>query len=385
MLIDCLNLDTLREKALALKKRKFKPGFDQMNADAAAIWVDVNGEHMIKEVLSGQYIPMPAVGFITAKQKGGYRQLCKLTAIDTLLQLILLDVLNASCETKFSNSSFAYRPGRGLSAALKRFCELGSSYPYIAKVDPKACYDNIDHTILYQAIQSFTADALVCDLVQKYIAMPVLSEGQLLQRNKGILQGAPISPILCNIYLHSLDMAMEAQNIPFIRYADDIAVFGRSASEASDAAIFVSQQMESTLALTVNKNKSKVSSAHSIRYLGHRFEQNRYNMIALATNDTEDGAWRSWYRTQGENDHRITDILSDGVLRQKDFTLLFESDQSSETIPVKNTEMLNIYSSIIFDSRVLELALRNRINFEFILIYLIVMEVCWDDSRPMFH
>lgn len=77
--------------AKALADRGFKPGFDSMTADALVIWLEINGDGLACDLLSGKYKPLPAIGTNIAKKHGGYRRIVRLTALDTVIQQALLD------------------------------------------------------------------------------------------------------------------------------------------------------------------------------------------------------------------------------------------------------------------------------------------------------
>ena len=64
----------------------FKPGFDSMTADALVIWLEINGDGLARDLLSGRYKPLPAIGTNIAKKHGGYRRIVRLTALDTVIQ-----------------------------------------------------------------------------------------------------------------------------------------------------------------------------------------------------------------------------------------------------------------------------------------------------------
>ena len=72
--------------AKALADRGFKPGFDSMTADALVIWLEINGDGLARDLLSGRYKPLPAIGTNIAKKHGGYRRIVRLTALDTVIQ-----------------------------------------------------------------------------------------------------------------------------------------------------------------------------------------------------------------------------------------------------------------------------------------------------------
>ena len=192
------------------------------DAKAAALWLEINGKRFCKDILTMNYEPMPAVAFASAKRGGGYRKLAKLTALDAVLHYAVLDALTPLCEDLFSEFSYAYRPGRGLSQAVSRYCELGSKYRYAAKLDPKGCFDNINHDRLKAKLLTITNDPALCSFILCLVKAPVLFDGESERPLKGLVQGAPLSPLLCNIYLDNMDKFLENIGVPFVRYALEI-------------------------------------------------------------------------------------------------------------------------------------------------------------------
>ena len=142
------SIDDLMSGCSMLKRRsKFSPGFDKMTPDAAETWLRINGTKLCDQLKGGKYRVMPASGFHMAKADGSYRQLVRLTAIDTVIQTILIDKLADYCAANFSDHSFAYQKGKGVGKALNGFCKYASNYPYAAKIDALACFDSIDHLV----------------------------------------------------------------------------------------------------------------------------------------------------------------------------------------------------------------------------------------------
>ena len=94
MLREIFTLENLHLQAEKLVQRKFSPGFDGMDAKAAKLWIDINAKKLIRELVTGVYNPQPAVGFHTAKKDGHFRQLSKLTAIDTIIQNCIRDAIS---------------------------------------------------------------------------------------------------------------------------------------------------------------------------------------------------------------------------------------------------------------------------------------------------
>ena len=201
-LLPLLNLLFQADK---LKKKNFKPGFDKMDAKAAVLRLEINGKRFCFGIFIINYEGPPAVVFSPPQRGGGDRKLAKLTALDAVLHYAVLDALTPLCEELFSEFSYAYRPGRGLSQAVSRYCELGSKYRYAAKLDPKGCFDNISHDRLKAKLLTITNDSALCSFNLCLVKAPVLFDGESERPLKGLVQGAPLSPLLCNIYLDSMD------------------------------------------------------------------------------------------------------------------------------------------------------------------------------------
>ena len=361
-LSEVLTIDRMLEQCDQLKRKNFKPGFDRMTADAAKIWIQVNGNRLLRDLEDGRFSPMPAIGFSVAKVNGGYRNLSKLTAVDSMIQYCLLSALNEIGESFFSKNSYAYRVGRGLGAALRQFCVYSEEYAYAAKIDPQGCYDHIVHDILKKSIADYLAlDTAFERLLEQYMKMPVWNENRVESRTVGLLQGAPLSPFLCNLYFHPMDLFLEKEGIPFIRYADDLMLFANSPKEIQDRYALAAGFLSNELKLTVHQQKSKIGPSIDMKYLGHSFTRDRLGMIALKADDSSEGAFYSWYQEKKRNTHRTVDILSSGVLRQKDYSLFFDTASQDSSIPLLAIDLINIYSSVVFDSGFLQRALENRI------------------------
>ena len=361
MLKTITNTEVLLRHANALKHKKFKPGFDNMSAEAAVMWLKINGELLCRQLRRGAYEPMPAKTFRIAKRNDGSRVLGKLTALDTVIQNAILEVLVPHCEKVFSPHSFAYREGRGLAGAVQQFCCCAKEHPMVVLLDPVSCFENIEHAILEPAIAKLLDDAKMCSLIMKCVRAPRLIEGELLRPVKGLLQGAPISNLLCNLYFSSLDAFLEEQNITFIRYADDIAIFASNVEQAQTYQEVATRYLEKELKLSPNTQKCQIDSPSNVSFLGYRFTADRYGYTAVAPTETTEPFYGSWHEQAPKNHHGMTHILTDGILRTKDDSIAFESEGIEKDIPIGTADCINLYSSVVFDSGFLEKAMANRV------------------------
>lgn len=352
----------LLECAHELRRKNFRPGFDGMTAQHTIMWLDINGDQLCRKLQRDAYDPMPATTFKTAKPDGTYRQLAKLSALDMVVQNAILHELLPFFEAHFSDFSHAYRSGKGISTAIQHFCAFGTQYPFAARIDPKACFDNIDHIILENQLMQFLSEPQLVSLIMKFVRMPIISDGEANIPEKGILQGAPLSNLLCNVYLTGLDEYLQGNSIPFVRYADDIVIF--SSTHASIRAHYEQALdfLQNQLSLTPNAKKCKIDAPVNLCYLGHRFENSHYGLTAFDVGISDVNAYRQWHTSKPANNHRRIDILRDGILRQKDFSVAFDGGDGQSTFPVSATDTINIYSSVIFDTNFLQKVLSSGIT-----------------------
>lgn len=348
-------------QAEQLKKRRFNPGFDGMTAEKAYLWFGINVASVSNELKKGRYKPMPVVGFYITKRGGGYRRLVRTTATDTVIQRVIVDAVREKCEAEYSDFSYAYRTGRDVGAALEQYCRFAEQYTMAAKVDPASCFDNIDRDVLKNAVTAFFDDESLTELIMSFVQAPFYADGKFEYPEKGVFQGSPISNMLSNIYFHSLDMFLENEGIPFVRYADDIVIFGKSLGNIEKSVKKTKAFMVENLKLSPNEKKCRIDNVLSLSFLSHRFEDNKGVVIALENSINNVSAYRNWYEETLFDFHNAVDILSDGILRPKDYSFVFESDSETVDLPVKNVEVINIYSDVAFEGNFLKVALENNV------------------------
>lgn len=353
--------EDLIDRAKELKRSHFRPGYDNMTAQSAELWLMVNGDRLLSQLARGTYAHAPVVGFHVAKKSGKFRTLVKTTAIDTVIQQCFLTYLQSEYDPLFSSHTYAYRPGQGVTAALQEYCRLGSVYRWAAKIDPIDCFGSMDFNVLQEALTAFLKKKPVINLLMAYAQTPILEEGELRNREKGIPQGIPVGPFLCNVYLNQIVRHLEESEIPFIRYADDIVLFGNDLNSLKEQMSALIQLMDDALHVKPNLKKCKIDSALNLSYLGHRFFSTSEGMISIEPEESAPAACHAWRSEQIKNNGHTVNLLSDGILRQRDFSLLLDTDKGAEHIPINNTECINVFSNVVFDSDFLKSAAEHGI------------------------
>ena len=142
-----------------------------------------------------QYIPKP---------DGRQRPLGIAALEDKIVQRAVGEVLNAIYETDFLGFSYGFRPGRSQHDALDALATgiYRRKVNWIVDADIRAFFDSMNHDWLMRFLEHRIADRRLLRLIGKWLKAGVLEEGRLLASGQGTPQGAVISPLLANIYLH---------------------------------------------------------------------------------------------------------------------------------------------------------------------------------------
>ncbi|MEP7266445.1 MAG: reverse transcriptase domain-containing protein [Saprospiraceae bacterium] len=93
----------------------------------------------------------------------------------------------------------------------------------------------MDHCLLLQLIYRRVKCKVTLTLIRRWLRAPIVIEGLLTKRRKGMPQGSPLSPLLSNIMLHELDKEMERKGLRYVRYADDFSIYCKTLKESRKA------------------------------------------------------------------------------------------------------------------------------------------------------
>ncbi len=223
-----------------------------------------------QQVLEGKYRPQPLRQFPMRKPDGRQRIISAQYLKDKLVQRAVLQVLEPRAEALFHEDSYAYRPGRSVAMALARTRErVRIGLDWLVDADIRKFFDSIPHKPLLKIIDKFIDDRHAMRLIRKWIAHGA-HHGSFLSTPRGISQGAILSPLFCNLYLHQFDTALDKANIPFVRFADDFLLFATTRKQAETAMGFAARQLDQ-MGLVLHPDKTRVvRSGPETRFLGER-------------------------------------------------------------------------------------------------------------------
>ena len=192
--------------------------------------VDLHGR-----IHRGAFQAKPTRRVYIPKADGRQRPLGIAALEDKIVQHALVQVLNPVWEEDFEGFSYGFRRGRNQHEALDALYVgiTSKKVNFIVDLDIRSFFDKVEHEWMEKFVRHRIGDERIVRLIQKTLKAGVMEDGQWFESEEGTPQGAVISPVLANLYLHHvLDLWVTAWrkkvaqgDVIVVRYADD-AVLG---------------------------------------------------------------------------------------------------------------------------------------------------------------
>ena len=227
------------------------------------------------------YVPDPYLTVFIPKNKEEQRQLGLLTVRDKVVQQAVLLVIAPVLDQLFLDCSYGYRPNKGPTKAVRRVWHMIHSEQnrWFVKLDFDNFFDNIPHDLLLKKLEVWVQDGDLLNLIQLSLKMGSVEKNlDWTDRKKGVPQGALLSPILSNLYLHDMDEYIVRERIGYVRYADDFVLLTKSEGAARDAHTKVESYIRKRLQLPLNEGAVVAPLSKGLEFLGLQFFQSNYGL-----------------------------------------------------------------------------------------------------------
>jgi len=253
-------------------RNKGSAGIDGMPTTELKAFMDAHRSKVVGQLISKSYRPDAIKGVAIPKPNGKTRILGVPTVVDRWLQQAVSQQLAIHFELDFEMDSYGFRPRKNLQqAVLKSQGYINDGYQDIVDIDLKSFFDEVQHYKLLQLIYNKVKCPTTLWLIRKWLRAPILKNGRLHKRRKGLPQGSPLSPLLSNIMLNQLDKHLRTRGFRFVRYADDFSIYTKSKAAARAIGNEVFLFLKEKLDLPINRAKSGIRRPTTFKVLGYRF------------------------------------------------------------------------------------------------------------------
>jgi group II intron reverse transcriptase/maturase len=232
-LLHHVTIDLLRDGFYALK-RQAAAGVDGVTWKEYEAVLESRLADLHNRIHGGTYRAKASRRVYIAKADGRQRPLGIAALEDKVVQQAVVTILNEIYEVDFQGFSYGFRPGRSPHQALDAL-SVGlhrKRVSWVLDADIRGFFDHMSHEWTVKFIEHRVGDSRIVRLIQKWLQAGVSEEGQWSETKVGTPQGAVISPLLANIYLHYVfDLWIEVWrkkvargDVMVVRYADDLVV-----------------------------------------------------------------------------------------------------------------------------------------------------------------
>ena len=305
---------TLETAWRKVARNKGAAGVDRVSIERFEAHAERYLDELHEQLKTNSYRPSPIRRVEIPKGAGQTRPLGIPTVKDRIVQTALKMVIEPIFEGAFRPGSYGFRPGRSCKDALREVDGLlKEGYTHVVDADLRSYFDSIPHDRLMTLVEERISDGRILSLIEGFLRQDIMTDMACWQPTTGTPQGAVLSPLLANIYLHPLDLLMEHSGRRMVRYADDFVILCRTPEEAADALRQVAAWVTAN-GLTLHPDKTRISDSEKpgegFEFLGYRFEAGKRLVRKKSLKALKDKVRAKTRRSRGDSLERIVADLN---------------------------------------------------------------------------
>ena len=250
------------------------------------IWIDRAGyQSVVERIQAGLPFPHPCRKELSKLGSDKKRVVYTYPEDENRVLKLLTFLLQREYDHLFADNLYSFRPHKGVRNAVLRLIRtkgIGEMWSY--KVDIRNYFNSVPIGRLLPMVEHTLADdPALCHFLAQLLTDPyVLSSGMLVQEEKGIMAGSPISAFLANLYLSHMDRHFEAAGVLYARYSDDIILFAKTEAELNRHKTAVAEFLHDA-GLSVNPVKEVCTApGQAWTFLGIRYENGTVDVAPIS-------------------------------------------------------------------------------------------------------
>ncbi|GHU75939.1 hypothetical protein FACS189414_1030 [Bacteroidia bacterium] len=271
MFVRLTTISTLHSAWQTVKSKGAAGGIDGLSLLEFEKNLQRNLYTLLAELKERKWLPAPYMKIEIPKKTNEKRTLGLLSVKDKIVQTAIKTLIEPRFEDLFASNSYGYRPGKGHLKAIRRTVNefQNKQNKWVAQLDIDNYFDTVSHEILFARLSNMLPDNEILRLIDLSVKMGMVTKKMKWQDIKaGVPQGAILSPLLANFYLHPFDQSVTARTEHYVRYADDFLIFGESREQIEQTVKSATEFLQGKLLLKLNEPTIIQETTQPIEFLG---------------------------------------------------------------------------------------------------------------------